>query len=73
MDPIDATAYWVLSSLLSICPPAIDIITKTIYDMGLGMTPINNALPNVNIASACTWNIMVIDFPQNLKHIPAYD
>ena len=73
MVPSDAAAYWVLRPLMSMCPPTIDIITKTMSDLGLGMKPINNALPNSNISAACTWHIMLIDFPKNLKHIPEND
>ena len=72
MDSSNAAEYFVLSSLVSMFPPALDIITKTVSCLVFGMTPINNALPNVNLAAACTWHIMVIDFPKNLRHIPAY-
>ena len=70
MDPSDAAAYWVIIYLVYMCPPEIYIITKTMSNLVLGMTTINDALPNVNIAAACTWNIMVIIFLKNLKHIP---
>ena len=73
MDPSDAAAYWVLCSLVSMCPPTIYIITKTISNLGLGMAPINDALLNVNLAATCTCHIMVIDFPKYLKHILAHD
>ena len=73
MDPSNAAAYWVLRFLLSMCPPFIYIINKTMFDLALGMTLINNALPNFNLAATCIWHIMVIDFPKNMKHIPSYD
>ena len=73
MDPSNAAAYWVLRFLLSMCPPFIYIINKTMFDLALGMTLINNALTNFNLAAAHTWHIMVIDFPKNLKHILSYD
>ena len=73
MDPSDTAVYWVLISCVSMCPPVIDIITKTMSDLGLGMTSIKDTLPNVNLTAAFTWHIMVIDFTKNLKHIPAYD
>ena len=73
MDPSNAAAYWFLIHLISMCLPTIYIITKTMSDLILGMTHINNALPNVNLAAACTWHMMVIGFTKNLKHIPVYD
>ena len=42
-------------------------------DLGLGVTAIKKSLPNVDMFAVCTWHIMVIDFPKNLKHIPDYD
>jgi len=55
------------------CPPAEQIMRKTMFDLGPGVTAINKSLPNVDMFAVCTWHIMVIDFPKNLKHIPDYD
>ena len=73
MDPSNDSVYWDIISLVSMRPTAIYIITKTMSDLGLGITPINDVHPNVNLAAACTWHTMVIDFLKNLKQIPAYD
>ena len=66
MDPSDDAVCWVVISLVYMCPPAIDIITKTMSDMGLGMTLINNALPDVNFDAACTWHIDLVQ--PNMSH-----
>ncbi len=36
------------------------------------MEPIQRFLPSVTFFGACTWHIMRLDFPRNLKHIPGY-
>ena len=31
-----------------------------------------SVLPRVTFCGACTWHILSIDFPNNLKHVPGY-
>lgn len=40
---------------------------------GVGVEPVTRALPNIVFCGACTWHIMVIDFPKNVGHITDYE
>ena len=49
------------------------MVDVTMSDLGLVISVIDSVFPNVNLRAACTWHIMVTDFPKNLKHIYDYD
>ena len=72
MYPSYHTFGWVLKSVVSMCPMAEDVIEGTMSDLGIGITPIQDDLPNVHHFGAYTWHIMAIDFPKNIKHILGY-
>ena len=73
MDPSYHTVGWALKYMVSMCPIAKEVVKETMSDLGIGITPIQEGLPNVHHFAACTWHIMTIDFPKNVKRIPGYD
>ena len=73
MDPTDEANYFVLASLVKMSPFVKDMVNVTISDIGLQVTVIDSVFPNVNLRAACVWQIIVIDFPKNLKNIYDYD
>ena len=73
MDASNDAVEWILGSMVSMCPQASEVVQKTMSDLALGVSSIKKSLPNVDLCAVCTWHIMVIDFPKNLKHIPDYD
>ena len=64
MDASYFAVEWMLGSMVSMCPQAKNVVTKTMSDLGLGVTPIKKSLPNVDMFAVCTWHIMVTDFPK---------
>ena len=62
MDASNFAVEWMFGSMVSMCPQAKYIVTKTMSDLGPVVTPIKMFLPNVNMFAVCTWHIMVIGF-----------
>ncbi len=63
-----------LSSVKSFIHPSLSLtlFSFLLSSTGVGKQPISKALPNVDFEGACTWHIMALDFPKNLKHLPGY-
>ena len=48
-------------------------MSKKLSDLGLGRTPIKDALTNVDLADTYIWYIRILDFPHNLKYFLGYE
>ena len=55
MDASYCAMELMLGSMVSMCPQAKNIFTKTISDISLGVAPIKAALPNVEMCTVCTY------------------
>jgi hypothetical protein len=78
----DDTVAWVLKSLVSMCTRIQMIAKTTLSDLGeypntvkvsFDTPSVMKWLPQVTFCGACTWHIMAIDFPKNLKSIKDYE
>ena len=72
MDPSNAAVYWVLSSLVSMCPELKEMVETTMSDLAVSPADVKRAL-TPKYCATCTWHLMIIDFPANLKHIVGYN